>query len=169
MEKGETPDDALIREIKEELDADIYVLKLLHTVDWDYPTFHLTMHCFICSLKNDALHLNEHESARWLGIDDLGSVQWLPADKILLPLIEQELNEFQGIFNPPKFKIGDTIFWFCDEDQRFHHAKVLAINYTLMGAHIDDINYEVIDDCNGDAITRFIDEYDAEDRDLSSD
>ena len=169
MEKGETPDDALIREIKEELDADIYVLKLLHTVEWDYPSFHLTMHCFICSLKNDALHLNEHESARWLGIEDLCSVQWLPADKILLPLIERELNEFQGILNPPKFKIGDTIFWFCDEDQRIHHAKVLAVNYALMGVHIDDINYEVLDDCNGDAITRFVDEYDAEDRDLSSD
>lgn len=169
MEKGETPENALAREIREELDADIYILKFLHTVEWDYPTFHLTMHCFICSLKNDALHLNEHESAKWLGIEDLGSVQWLPADKILLPKIEQELNEYQGIQNPPKFKIGDTIFWYCDKDQRIHHAKVLMVNYALIGNHLEDINYEVIDECSEPAETRFIDESDAEDSDLSSD
>ena len=91
MEAGETPKEALVREIKEELDADISIGRLLDTIEWDYPTFHLTMHCYMCSLRNDALHLNEHEAARWLGADDLSSVNWLPADNQLLPLIEREL------------------------------------------------------------------------------
>lgn len=91
MEAGETPQEALVREIKEELDADISVGLLLDTIEWDYPTFHLTMHCYMCSLLNNALHLNEHEAARWLRADDLSSVNWLPADKQLLPLIEREL------------------------------------------------------------------------------
>ena len=91
MEAGETPKEALIREIKEELDADISIGRLLDTIEWDYPTFHLTMHCYMCSLLNDALHLNEHEAARWLRTNDLSSVNWLPADNQLLPLIEREL------------------------------------------------------------------------------
>ena len=91
MEAGETPKEALVREIKEELDADISIGRLLDTIEWDYPIFHLTMHCYMCSLRNDALHLNEHEAARWLGADDLSSVNWLPADNQLLPLIEREL------------------------------------------------------------------------------
>ena len=91
MEAGETPKEALIREIKEELDADISIGRLLDTIEWDYPTFHLTMHCYMCSLLNDALHLNEHEAARWLRANDLSSVNWLPADNQLLPLSEREL------------------------------------------------------------------------------
>ena len=91
MEAGETPKEALIREIKEELDADISIGRLLDTIEWDYPTFHLTMHCYMCSRLNDALHLNEHEAARWLRANDLSSVNWLPADNQLLPLIEREL------------------------------------------------------------------------------
>ena len=91
MEAGETPKEALVREIKEELDADISIGRLLDTIEWDYPTFHLTMHCYMCSLLNDALHLNEHEAARWLRTNDLSSVNWLPADEQLLPLIEREL------------------------------------------------------------------------------
>ena len=91
MEAGETPKEALVREIKEELDADISIGRLLDTIEWDYPTFHLTMHCYMCSLLNDALHLNEHEAARWLGANDLSRVNWLPADNQLLPLIEREL------------------------------------------------------------------------------
>ena len=93
MEAGETPQEALVREIKEELDADISIGRLLDTIEWDYPTFHLTMHCYMCSLLNDALHLNEHEAARWLRADELRSVNWLPADNQLLPLIERELED----------------------------------------------------------------------------
>ena len=95
MEAGETPEQALVREIREELSADIKVGKLLHTVEWDYPQFHLTMHCFMCSLVADAMHLNEHEAAKWLTADTLSSVKWLPADLVLIPLIEQELATTQ--------------------------------------------------------------------------
>jgi len=91
VEPGESPEQALAREIHEELDTEIGVDKYLTTIDWDYPQFHLTMHCFMCSLLQDALHLNEHEAARWLGIHELDSVNWLPADDQLIPLIGQEL------------------------------------------------------------------------------
>ena len=92
MEPGETPEAALFREIREELSAEIRVDTFLHTVDYDYPQFHHTMHCYMCSLIGEALHLNEHEAARWLTAVTLRSVQWLPADEELLPLIEWELN-----------------------------------------------------------------------------
>ena len=92
VEPGETPGQALAREIREELDAEISIDKFLCTIDWDYPKFHLTMHCYICSLLTEALHLNEHEAARWLGADDLRTVDWLPADNQLLPLLEKELS-----------------------------------------------------------------------------
>jgi len=91
VETGESPMQALHREIKEELDAEIRIDKFLHTVEWDYPDFHLTMHCYMCSLAGDALHLNEHEAARWLSAGNLRTVGWLPADEILLPMIEEEL------------------------------------------------------------------------------
>lgn len=91
IEPGELPAQALYREIKEELNADIEIEKLLRTIEWDYPSFHLVMQCFICTLKGDSLHLNEHEAARWLGADELHSVRWLPADEGLLPLIEKEI------------------------------------------------------------------------------
>jgi 8-oxo-dGTP diphosphatase len=87
IEPGETPEEALVREIREELDAEILIDRLLHTVEWDYPEFHLSMRCYICRLKGEHLHLNEHESARWLGADEIDSVKWLPADRDLLPLI----------------------------------------------------------------------------------
>ena len=92
MEAGETPEEALVREIWEELDTEITIDKFLHTVDYNYPQFHLTLHCFMCSLKSQQMHLNEHEAARWLNAEDLQSVQWLPADEELLPLIVQELT-----------------------------------------------------------------------------
>ena len=84
MEPGESPQEALKREIREELDAEVEVRELLETVEWDYPNFHLTMHCFICSLLSESLHLNEHEAATWLTHETLRSVKWLPADEILL-------------------------------------------------------------------------------------
>ena len=80
MELGETPEEALVREIREELSTEINVDKFLCTVEHDYPKFHLTMHCYLCSLLTEALHLNEHEAARWLTKDELDSVKWLPAD-----------------------------------------------------------------------------------------
>ena len=89
IEAGEYPQAALKREIKEELDAEISVGELLETVEWDYPAFHLTMHCFICKLESESLHLNEHEASAWLSKDTLNSVKWLPADMILLDKISQ--------------------------------------------------------------------------------
>lgn len=92
MEEGETPEEALRREIREELDSEILIGKFLKTVEWDYPTFHLTLHCYMCSLLTEAPHLNEHEAAKWLGAEELDSVCWLPADNDLLPLIAKELK-----------------------------------------------------------------------------
>ena len=80
IEAGEAPEEALQREIWEELETRIVVERLAETVEWDYPQFHLTMHCYLCSLLTEALHLNEHEAARWLTKDELDSVKWLPAD-----------------------------------------------------------------------------------------
>ncbi len=80
MEAGETPEEALVREIREELSAEISVDEFLCTLEYDYPQFHLTMHCYLCSLVTEALHLNEHEAAKWLTKDELDSVDWLPAD-----------------------------------------------------------------------------------------
>ena len=91
IESGERPQEALVREIREELDAEIEVGDLLETVEWDYPSFHLTMHCFICSLISESMHLNEHEAAAWLTRETLRSVKWLPADEELMPLIENLL------------------------------------------------------------------------------
>lgn len=87
IEAGETPQVALKREIREELDAEIEVKELLETVEWDYPNFHLTMHCFLCSLLSESLHLNEHEAATWLTHETLRSVKWLPADEGLVDKI----------------------------------------------------------------------------------
>ena len=93
VEAGEMPVQALHRESREELDTQIRVDKYLTTIEWDYPQFHLVMHCYMCSLVTDTLHLMEHEAARWLSKEELGSVNWLPADDQLLPLIERELAQ----------------------------------------------------------------------------
>ena len=92
MEAGESPQEALRREIREELDAEISVGDFLETVEWDHPNFHLTMHCFVCSLLSESLRLNEHEAATWLTLDTLNSVKWLPADEILLDKIAESLK-----------------------------------------------------------------------------
>lgn len=80
IEEGEKPDDALKREIWEELETRIAVERLVETVEWDYPQFHLTMHCYLCHVESGHLELKEHEAARWLTTDALESVEWLPAD-----------------------------------------------------------------------------------------
>ena len=84
MEPGETPQQALVREIKEELDTEIEVQELIDTVEYDYPTFHLTMHCFWARIKEGNLILKEHEAAKWLTRDTLNTVDWLPADEGLI-------------------------------------------------------------------------------------
>ena len=80
MEAGETPEEALKREIWEELETRIVVERLVETVEWDYPAFHLTMHCYLCHVESGHLELKEHEAAKWLNRDELESVRWLPAD-----------------------------------------------------------------------------------------
>lgn len=90
MEEGETPEEALVREIREELSTEISVDELLCTVEYDYPQFHLTMHCYLCSLLTEALHLNEHEAAKWLTKYELDSVKWLPADLEVVERIKRQ-------------------------------------------------------------------------------
>ena len=91
MEPGETPQEALIREIKEELDTEIEVGELIETVEYDYPKFHLTMHCFMCTVKSGHLVLKEHEAAKWLTKNTLDAVDWLPADEGIIETIKQKL------------------------------------------------------------------------------
>ena len=92
IEAGETPEEALKREIQEELSTEISVDKFLCTVEYDYPAFHLTMHCYLCSLLTEALHLNEHEAAKWLTMEELNSVKWLPADMKVVEKMEAATN-----------------------------------------------------------------------------
>ncbi len=84
IENGETPQDALKREIKEELDIEISVGELIDTIEYDYPTFHLSMDCFWCQIVSGDLVLKEHEAAKWLTKEKLDSVEWLPADVTLI-------------------------------------------------------------------------------------
>ena len=80
IEPGETPEEALVRELHEELAADIAIDRPFLTIDYDYPSFHLRMDCFLCTLASDRFTLLEHHAARWLGAGELFSVPWLPAD-----------------------------------------------------------------------------------------
>jgi 8-oxo-dGTP diphosphatase len=84
IESGESPEHALEREIREELDAKIRVGELFDTIEYDYPNFHLSMKCFLCSLISDQLTLREHEAAKWLTKENLSSVEWLPADLTII-------------------------------------------------------------------------------------
>lgn len=84
IETGECAESALKREIQEELGVDITIDKFLCTTDYDYPSFHLTMHCYLCSVVSGEIELREHMSARWLTTKTLDSVEWLPADKYII-------------------------------------------------------------------------------------
>ena len=91
IEEGETPQEALIREISEELDTEIVVGELIETIEYDYPTFHLSMDCFWAEIVSGDLVLKEHEAAKWLTKDELGTVEWLPADITLVEKIGEVL------------------------------------------------------------------------------
>ena len=93
IEPGETSQQALIREIREELDTEISIENLMISVEYDYPEFHLSMDCYWCSVRNGSLRLLEHEAARWLPVNDLRQVKWLPADMEVLDLIERKYGE----------------------------------------------------------------------------
>ena len=110
MESGESPEDALKREILEELETKIVVERLVQTVEWDYPKFHLTMHCFWCHIESGGLTLKEHEAAKWLNKEQLNSVDWLPADRTIIEQIKaivltEELSvcEQEAPFEEPGF------------------------------------------------------------------
>lgn len=96
IEPGESPEEALKREIREELDAEIQVEGLIKKVDYDYPDFHLSMDCYWCRLLNKHLILKEALDAKWLGRPNLRDVQWLPADLTLIPEIERYMDECEG-------------------------------------------------------------------------
>ena len=92
IESGETPQEALRREIREELDTEIEVGELIDTIEYDYPEFHLSMDCFWCAIREGNLTLKEAEAGRWLTADNLDSVNWLPADRGLIELIRANLQ-----------------------------------------------------------------------------
>lgn len=91
IEDGETPQQALVREIREELDTEIEVGELLDTVEYDYPTFHLSMKCYWCKVISGDLVLKEHEAAKWLSAENIDSVDWLPADEGLVQKIKKAI------------------------------------------------------------------------------
>lgn len=96
IEKGESPEMALVREIREELATEIKVQKFLKTVEYDYPGFHLSMDCFWCEVKEGKLDLLEARSAKWLVKEELNQVSWLPADRLVLDCIQEELIRTEG-------------------------------------------------------------------------
>lgn len=91
VEAGESPEEALCREIREELEVEVNVGDLIDTIEYDYPAFHLSMKCYACTIAGGSPHLLEHEAARWLSADQLDSVAWLPADITLIPKIAELL------------------------------------------------------------------------------
>ena len=102
IEEGETPEEALKREIREELDTEVSVGRLIDTIEYDYPKFHLSMDCFFCEIIKGDLVLKEHEAARWLTKDELREVDWLPADITIIDEIEQEMVREEEILKSKK-------------------------------------------------------------------
>ena len=92
IEPGESPEDALRREIREELEVEVNVGELIDTIEYDYPAFHLSMKCYACTIDDGNPHLLEHEAAKWLSSTQLSSVDWLPADITLIPKIAKLLG-----------------------------------------------------------------------------
>lgn len=88
IESGESQEEALIREIKEELELDINISDFLTTIDYDYPNFHLTMHCFICQISGGELNLNVHNDAKWITFDELDNQKWVPADILVIDALK---------------------------------------------------------------------------------
>lgn len=93
IEQGETPQQAAKREVMEELDTEIEVGELFDTVEYDYPDFHLTMYCFLCTVKSGNLVLKEHQAAKWLTRETLDSVKWLPADIELIDKLKKVMQD----------------------------------------------------------------------------
>ena len=98
IESGETPREALVREIREELDTEVTVGDLIDTIEYDYPAFHLSMDCFWCTIREGSLTLKEAEAARWLNADTIDSVNWLPADQGLIEKIKGAIRA-SGVCN----------------------------------------------------------------------
>ena len=121
VERGETEEEALIREIREELDADITVDKYITTVEYDYPEFHLSMACYLCRLKSDRLTLLEHEAAKWVGLDELEKVKWLPADVIVAKAIKEA--EIGAMCQP---EIDATLRYYRDHAEEFAAGTINA-------------------------------------------
>lgn len=140
MEAGETPEEALVREIREELSAEISVDECLCTVEYDYPAFHLKMHCYLCSLIGEALHLNEHEAAKWLTKDELDSVKWLPADLEVIETLRNRIMDFNDMEQKRKTPERITslqpneIFVFGSNLSGMHGGGAALLAYRKFGA-----------------------------------
>ena len=91
VELGETPEEAIVREIREELETTVKVDEYFDTIEYDYPNFHLSMRCYFCSIVEGNLHLTEHEASKWLDRDNIYSVDWLPADLTIIEKLKERL------------------------------------------------------------------------------
>ena len=155
IEEGETPEAALKREIMEELDTEIDVGPFLCTVDYDYPAFHITLHCYFCSVISGSLTLKEHESARWLSPSDLDTVNWLPADLEVIKTVRNHLLPFvKPIDNKIVVGIGEVLWDMLPEGKKLggapanfaYHVSQFGIKSTVVSAVGRDIpGKEILD------------------------
>ena len=127
IEPGETPRQALVREIQEELGVTVNVGRSLLVVEWDYPAFHLTMHCFMCSLPHGHIELHEHRSARWLTPAQLRQVPWLPADVAVVDCLEQERSFTVRSATPADI---DTLLHLADRARHIMRASGNRLQWT---------------------------------------